>query len=135
MKMFDKSFFAGTGTGGGIARGLLAGLVIGLGVTIAFFALAFAAELLNYATGGFFQKIPPASGVNKSFLPSGFAGVVGMFSIWKWRDFHAVASFFIIAAIPIGAVYGYALQKQLRDEEKRARGKEAREAGASFPGR
>ncbi len=98
-----------------LLAGLARGAALGLGLVLALYALAFAAELLNYALGGVFhalRSVPP-SWAARSFLPPSWTTLVSIFNIWRWRDVYALASFFLIAAAPVGAVYAYALHKQL----------------------
>lgn len=130
MKSFAEGFFEGEGAGVSIARGLFRGVGIGIGLAFAFFAAALALELLNCATGGYFQNMPAGSvaGARENLLHSGYAGAMGLFTIWDWSVFFDVAAFFVISGGPVGAVYGFASQKQMRDEEKQKRDKEEREA-------
>lgn len=123
MKKFIKSFFEGRGVGTSMARGLFGGVGIGIGIAFSFFALALALELLNCFTDGYFQKMSagPIPGARENLLHSGYAGALGIFTIWDWGIFFDVATFFVISGGPIGTVYGFASQKQIRDEEKQKR--------------
>lgn len=115
MKIFSNRSFADTGTGFAIVRGIWGGVGIGIAVTCCLFLLALAVEGLNVSTGGYFQKLlaSPVLEGRKNLLYAGGTGAVGVFPMWSWGVFFNVAAFFSALGGPIGAVYGFALQKQI----------------------
>lgn len=127
MLKFGKDFSEGAGIGFSIARGLLKGVGIGLCFTVAYFASALTVEFLNCFTGGALEKmlVDPLPEVRENLLHSGWAGAVGIFTIWSWHDLFEVASFFVISGGPVRAVYEFALQKQsLADRRSKGDGEQ-----------
>jgi len=117
MKLLDSCKRIEPGTG----NGLFGGLKLAMFVVLCLYVGALPVELANNMTGGFLHEIlvdPRYIDDRANLFSLGSPKILGIFDIWGWRSLLDIGIYCCAVGGPIGAVYGYALRKQITRKEK-----------------